>query len=182
VDVSRFPPDQLLRYAQDLAQFRRDGRNLRRRIEERHAGLRFVLIVDDESLMRALISATLSPESYKVIEAADGTTALHMIREHRPTLVILDQRIPAPDGFTVCKAVKQDPELRATLVIMLTGFPSDEPLATAAGADVYLSKPFSPRRLLEIVDALLPLEAGEEQGSPGKGPRDGPPGAGTTGW
>jgi CheY-like chemotaxis protein len=114
-----------------------------------------VLVVDDEPIMRALIAATLSAENYDIIEAGGGAEALTLTASHHPTLLILDARIPAPDGFTVCEEIKHDPALAATLVIMVTANASDEPRAVQAGADGYLSKPFSPLGLLNTIDGLL---------------------------
>jgi putative two-component system response regulator len=127
---------------------------LRKRIEER-GGVHTVLIADDDPFLRALIAATLSPESYEVIEAGTGSYALELVREYHPTLVILDQRMPDPDGFTVCKRIKGDPALRDILVIMVTANPDDESEARAAGADRYLSKPFHPLELLTTMDLLV---------------------------
>jgi two-component system cell cycle response regulator len=147
--------DQTLRFAQDVAQLRGLGRTMRRRIEERQNGLRAVLIADDEALMRALVAATLSPETYELLEAATGTAALESARSHHPNLAILDRRMPEQDGIAVCAAIKADPELRDIQVIMVTGSPTDEAEARAAGADAYLSKPFSPVELLATIYGLL---------------------------
>jgi two-component system cell cycle response regulator len=147
--------DQTLRFAQDVAQLRGLGRTMRRRIEERQNGLRAVLIADDEALMRALVAATLSPETYELLEAATGTEALESARTHHPNLAILDRRMPEQDGIAVCAAIKADPELRDIQVIMVTGSPTDEAEARAAGADAYLSKPFSPVELLATIYGLL---------------------------
>ena len=147
--------EQTLKYAQEVAQLRGLGRTLRRRIEEREHGLESVLIADDESLMRALISATLAPESYEVYEAGTGSDAMRLLDEHHPTLVILDQRMPPPDGLTICSAIRANPTQKNMLIIMVTAFPSDEESALAAGADAYLAKPFSPVELLATIDGLL---------------------------
>src|SRR5688500_16828249 len=96
---------QALMFAKDLAQLRRQGRMLRRRIEDRHA-VRLVLVADDNPYLRALIMATLAPETYEVMEAWTGTYALELIHEFHPTLVILDQQMPEPDGLTVCAQIK----------------------------------------------------------------------------
>jgi CheY-like chemotaxis protein len=147
--------DQTLRFAQDIALLRGLGRTMRRRIEERENGLRAVLIADDEPLMRALIAAALSPETYELLEAGTGADALDLARLQHPSLVILDRQMPALDGCTVCAAIKTDAELRDILVIMVTGSSSDEADARTAGADAYLSKPFSPVELLATIYGLL---------------------------
>jgi two-component system, OmpR family, phosphate regulon response regulator PhoB len=147
--------DQTLKYAQEVAQLRGLGRTLRRRIEEREHGLQSVLVADDESLMRALICATLSPESYELYEAATGAEAVRLLEKHRPTLVILDQRMPPPDGLEICCSIRVNPALKGMLIIMVTAYPEDEAPALAAGADAYLNKPFSPVELLATIDGLL---------------------------
>jgi CheY-like chemotaxis protein len=146
--------DQTLAYVQDLARLRKEGRAMRRRIEAR-GELRLVLVADDEPFTRALLSATLSPENYEVIEASTGAEALDLIRAHHPTLVVLDARMPEPNGFVICKHIKSDPALQDIRVIMVTGDPDDETQAQAAGADRYLSKPFSPLELLKTIEVLL---------------------------
>jgi len=153
--AAEVPSAQALQYAQDLALLRGEGRGLRRRIEEQEARLQTVLIVDDEPLMRALIAATLSPESYDMVEATDGDEAIHLVNERHPTLVILDQRMPGRDGFSVCQAIKSDPDLRDIRVVMLTANPADEPRAVAMGANAYLCKPFSPKQLLQTIEGLM---------------------------
>jgi CheY-like chemotaxis protein len=127
---------------------------LRHRIETRRE-LRTVLIADDDPFMRALIAATLSPENYELLEAGTGSYALEIVKEHHPSLVILDQRMPGTDGLTVCERIKRDPALQDIRVLMVTGYPLDEAQAQGAGADHCLSKPFSPLELLQTIDALL---------------------------
>jgi DNA-binding response OmpR family regulator len=148
-------PEQTLRYAQDLAMLRAEGRQLRRRIEEQTNRPKIVLIADDEPLMRALLASTLSPETYDLREASTGNEAMGIVRSVHPELVLLDQRMPDRDGVTVCSEIKGDPELNDILVMMLTADPSIEVAARTAGADAYLTKPFSPRQLLQTVEALL---------------------------
>ncbi len=146
--------EQSLIFAQELSRLRRDGRNLRRRIEERTV-LQTVLVADDDPFMRALIVATLAPENYEVHEAGTGAEALALVEEHHPSLTILDARMPAPDGFVVCETIKSNPELSDILVIMVTANPADETGAREAGADRYISKPFSPLKLLQTIEQLL---------------------------
>src|SRR5687767_7359322 len=105
--------------------------------------------------MRALICATLSPESYDLYEAGGGADALRLLEAHKPTLVILDQRMPPPDGLEICASIRENPALKGMLIIMVTAYPEDEASALAAGADAYLSKPFSPVELLATIDGLL---------------------------
>jgi DNA-binding response OmpR family regulator len=144
-----------LRYAQDLATLRGEGRAIRRRIE---AGLSLptvVVIADDDPMMRALLAATLSPEAYHLREAATGTEALAHAYAYHPILIILDHRMPGLSGVEVCTRIKGDRQLVTTAVLVLSGDPDAEPVARAAGADAYLSKPFKPQELLQMVEAVF---------------------------
>jgi two-component system phosphate regulon response regulator PhoB len=116
--------------------------------------LKKILIVDDEERSRRLVSVTLAGGEYDVLEAPDGAQALDVIRRERPVLVLLDVQMPAVDGIEVCRQVKADPALRGTIVVMLTAQAQAEARrrASAAGADTFLTKPFSPMQLLEIVN------------------------------
>jgi CheY-like chemotaxis protein len=113
-----------------------------------------VLIVDDEDATRRLVSVTLSGGDYQVLEAHDGAEALDVIRRERPVMVLLDIQMPGIDGIEVCRQLKADPALRGTLVVMLTAQAQADARrrATAAGADMFLTKPFSPLQVLELVD------------------------------
>lgn len=113
-----------------------------------------VLIVDDENNVRRLVAATLSGGDYQVLQARDGIEAMALIRRERPAVVLLDIQMPGLDGVEVCKQVKSDPALKETMVVMLTAQAQMEARrrATAAGADTFLTKPFSPLQVLEIVE------------------------------
>lgn len=116
-----------------------------------------LLIVDDEPVVCDLVEATLGGGTYEVLKAGDGAAALALIRAQRPNLVLLDVAMPRMDGFAACRAIKGDPVLGSTPVVMLTACtaPSDRAQAVAAGADEYLTKPFSPLELLQVIDRLL---------------------------
>jgi DNA-binding response OmpR family regulator len=124
-----------------------------------------VLIVDDEHHIRLLIEQTLEELEDEAVElqtAADGETALDVVQVHRPELVFLDVMMPKRNGFEVCRAIKQELGLSDTYVVMLTakGQAYDRAQGEAAGADVYLTKPFDPDELLAIARRVLNLEAG----------------------
>ena len=123
-----------------------------------------VLIVDDERHIRLLIEQTLEELEEDGVElqtAADGETALDVVRNHRPELVFLDVMMPKLNGFDVCRAIKADLGLSATTVVMLTakGQAYDREQGLAAGADLYLTKPFDPDELLEVARRALGLGA-----------------------
>ena len=121
--------------------------------------MRTVLIADDEPSMRLLVHATIESEDYNVIEAVDGAEAWAMIKQHKPSLVLLDVQMPGQTGLDVLHLVKTDPDLVATRVILLTSKAqeSDVEKGLIAGADFYLTKPFSPLDLLTRVDEALEL-------------------------
>ena len=123
------------------------------------AAVRSVLIADDESSMRLLVHTTIESDSYHVIEAADGDEAWALIKRHRPALVLLDVQMPGRTGLEILASIKSDPSLRAVRVILMTAraLESDRTAGLAAGADFYLTKPFSPLELLARVQEALGL-------------------------
>ena len=104
-----------------------------------------VLIVDDDPAIWRVVSALLDLDEYGLLEAADGQAALEVVKVERPDLVILDLTMPRLDGLRACQALRSDPELAGTRVLVLTGRdqPDDRAAARDAGADAYLVKPFS---------------------------------------
>src|ERR1051326_5566788 len=116
-----------------------------------------VVIADDEISVRLLVSATIGSDEYSVIEAADGDEAWNLIQHHRPALVLLDVRMPGRTGIEILKALRSDPGLSSTKVILLpaSAKQSDIEAGLVAGADFYLTIPFSPRDLLSRVDEAL---------------------------
>jgi CheY-like chemotaxis protein len=116
-----------------------------------------VLIADDEPSLRLLVRATISSDRYTVVEAADGDTAWVLVQEHRPAVALLDVAMPGRTGLDVAQAIKSDPELASTYVVLLTAKAQETDVAVgiAAGADRYLTKPFSPLELLHLVERAL---------------------------
>ena len=121
--------------------------------------IRTVVIADDEPSMRLLVHATIESDDYTVVEAGDGAQAWAMIQQHRPSLVLLDVQMPGKSGLEVLQLVKADPSLAATRVILLTAKAQESDIETGliAGADFYLTKPFSPLDLLTRVEEALQL-------------------------
>jgi DNA-binding response OmpR family regulator len=117
-----------------------------------------VLIVDDEPHIIQLVRITLEDNRVHVLEAADGATALDRAAAFRPDLVLLDVDLPDVSGLEVCRRLKQDTAFANTKVVMLTAAAQRDDVARglAAGADEYLTKPFSPVRLLSLVEQLMP--------------------------
>jgi len=119
-----------------------------------------ILIADANHARRSLLRATLNDPRYQIIEASGGVQALALREVHRPDLVILDESMPGISGVEVCRAIKQGAKAGTTPVILLS---EKEPPVGSTGdegePDVYLSKPYSPLRLLSAVEQLLgPVE------------------------
>ena len=123
---------------------------------------RKVLLADDEEGVLALVEATLGNDgTVEIYSASDGQRALDMARQIRPDVMFLDVMMPKLNGFEVCRALKRDAATRGIKVVMLTGLSQDfnrqKPLVEA-GADDYITKPFSPldlfRKFEEMVGAL----------------------------
>jgi DNA-binding response OmpR family regulator len=117
-----------------------------------------VLVVDDEPPIVELVRFTLEDDRLRVLEAGDGVAALEIARRERPDLILLDVQMPRLGGLDVCRRVRQDPLLSGTRIVMLTAADqeADRARGLAAGADEYLSKPFSPLALFALVRTLLP--------------------------
>ena len=116
-----------------------------------------VLIIEDHADIRALVRMTLELEDFELHEAVDGQVGLAQARALRPDLVLLDVMMPGLDGLQVCRAIRADASLRKTRIVMLSarGQADDHSAGLAAGADVYLVKPFSPMGLLDTVAELF---------------------------
>ncbi len=116
-----------------------------------------VLVVDDEPDLVDLVSMNLTTAGYDVIHATDGLEGLHAARAEQPDLVILDVMMPEMSGVEVARRLRADPRTASTPVLMLTARASegDQVSGLAAGADDYITKPFSMRVLLARVEAAL---------------------------
>jgi len=121
-------------------------------------GMTTVLVVDDEGPIVELVRFTLEDEDLQVVEAQDGPEAVELARATRPDLVLLDVQLPSLSGVEVCRRLRRDPGFAGVPIIMLTaaGQASDRERGLAAGANEYLTKPFSPLALLALVRSLLP--------------------------
>ena|ERR1700693_532196 len=116
-----------------------------------------VLIVDDEPNLRALVHNTIESPYYQVIEARDGDEAWTLIKERKPALVLLDIKMPGRSGIEVLTSIRGDSELRGTQVMILTASDDQAHIDAGilAGADFYLTKPFSPSDLLARVSEAI---------------------------
>ncbi len=116
-----------------------------------------ILVVEDETNIRELVSFHLKLEKMTPTEALDGTTGLQLAQYRRFDLVILDLMMPGIDGVTVCRAIRRESPNAGTPILMLTARheESDRVLGLDSGADDYLTKPFGVRELMARVRALL---------------------------
>lgn len=116
-----------------------------------------VLIVDDDPFVRKLIATTLEDVAgFELVEAGDGREAVEVAVRDRPELVFLDVDMPELDGFEACRRLRADPGTAGATIVMLTAAAGDsaEREAEMAGADLFLTKPFSPLELLRLVHEL----------------------------
>jgi two-component system alkaline phosphatase synthesis response regulator PhoP len=115
---------------------------------------RLVLVVDDDEMIRDLIRAMLEADAIEVAEAGDGESALHQAAQIHPDMVILDIMMPGMDGLEVCRRLDHG-EVK---VIVLTARDDREleDECKTAGADAFLTKPFSSIQLLDLVAEMMP--------------------------
>jgi DNA-binding response OmpR family regulator len=116
-----------------------------------------ILVIDDEPHIRRVLDAMLGKEGFDVTLALDGTEGLSVLASTPMDLVILDLVMPGPDGLEVLAKIRSDPSVAATPVIILTakGQDADREAALAGGADDFMTKPFSPKKLISRIRELL---------------------------
>ncbi|MBI5838226.1 MAG: response regulator [Candidatus Eisenbacteria bacterium] len=116
-----------------------------------------ILVVDDEVYIVHILDFSLGMEGYEVVTALNGEEALAKAAEHKPDLVVLDIMMPRMDGYETCKRLKSDDSTRNIPVILLSakGRNVDQKMGFEVGADDYITKPFSPRKLVERINAIL---------------------------
>lgn len=118
---------------------------------------RTILVVDDHPLNRELVADLLEPAGYTVLQAEDGTGLVARVQRERPDLILLDLKLPGPDGFTLARQLKAHSETRGVPVVAVTAdlLPDKQAWALEAGCDGYLRKPLDPQELFEVVTRLL---------------------------
>lgn len=124
-----------------------------------------ILVVDDEIYIVHILDFSLGMEGYEVVTALDGEQALEKLKAEQPDLIVLDIMMPKLDGYEVCKAVKGSPDTAHIPVILLSakGRNVDQKMGFDVGADDYITKPFSPRKLVERINQLLGQTVSEKQ-------------------
>ncbi|WIM98316.1 response regulator [Actinoplanes oblitus] len=116
-----------------------------------------VLVADDDADIRDLVAFKLEQAGLEVITVGDGQAAVEQARIHHPTLAVLDVSMPLLSGIDVCRMLRADPATAGMLIIMLTARVQEQDVegGFSAGADDYVTKPFSPRELVSRIQALL---------------------------
>ena len=116
-----------------------------------------VLVIDDERDIVALLRYHLEKAGFQCLEAMDGATALRLIREQHPDLLLLDLMLPGMDGLEICRRLRQDATTARLPILMLTAKAEevDRVVGLEVGADDYVVKPFSPRELIARIRAIL---------------------------
>ena len=116
-----------------------------------------ILIVEDELEIAEIIQECLEAEGFFCCVCHDGSSALRLVNEQQPDLIILDIRLPGIDGLEVCNQIRQNSAVKDPYILMLTsrGEEIDRIIGLSTGADDYYIKPFSPRELVARVRALL---------------------------
>lgn len=116
-----------------------------------------VLVCDDEPYIVESVSYVVRKAGYEVVTAEDGLEALDAGRREKPDLIFLDIMMPKMSGYDVCRQLKEDPTTRGAYIVMLTarGQEEDERKALEMGADEFMTKPFSPRKMRAKLEEIL---------------------------
>ena len=124
-----------------------------------------VLIVDDDDDVRLLCRVNLEFVGYRIREAVDGQAALDAVAAERPDVVLLDVMLPEIDGWTVLASIKDDPATRDLPVVMLTArsLEEDQRKGWSTGAAEYITKPFSPLVLSQVLEDVLATDPEEQE-------------------
>ena len=137
-----------------MKQLHRTGR---KGVQEGSMGNGRVLVADDEAFVVRMIADELRSAGIEPLLASNGLEAIRMAKTEKPDLILLDWMMPQLSGIEVCRDLKKDPQTSHIPVLMLTvrAQVSDEEEGRQAGVTHYLTKPFSPRKLLKLVQELL---------------------------
>jgi len=116
-----------------------------------------ILVIDDEPEITEIVETFLSEAGYTVAVINTPQEAVEKARAFKPDVILLDIMMPGMDGYDICHALKEDPDFSATPVIFLTGKDRSDDMGRSfkSGGDMFIKKPFSCERLLEIVNIVL---------------------------
>ncbi|MEO2105817.1 MAG: response regulator [Actinomycetota bacterium] len=115
------------------------------------------MAVDDDHVIRGLLEVNLEMEGHEVITAVDGQDALDRVRDERPDLILLDVMMPNVNGWQVAETLKNDPETRNIPIVFLSAraMEADVRKGTDLGVQAYVTKPFDPIDLMDLVNRLI---------------------------
>lgn len=116
-----------------------------------------VLVVEDNEMNMKLVRTLLGIGKYRVLEAADAETGIALAKKHRPDLILMDIQLPAMDGLSATRLIKDDPDMAYIPIVALTSYAmqGDENKALAAGCAGYMSKPIDTRQFLKNLSRYL---------------------------
>jgi DNA-binding response OmpR family regulator len=114
-----------------------------------------IVIVDDDEKVTMLLGRFLASNGYQITTVNDSSKAMQATGVVKPDLIILDIMMPYPDGFTLCRMLRDDPKFAKTPILIITALDNSNSKATTFGANDYLAKPFNLDELAFKVDALL---------------------------
>ncbi len=116
-----------------------------------------ILVVDDEPTIVRLMEFILARQGHEMIVAVNGEEALQKIKTHQPDLVLLDIMMPRIDGYEVAQRLRADPQTAELPIIMLSAKAQDEDIrrGVEVGVDEYITKPFTPDHLVQVVSQHL---------------------------
>jgi two-component system, cell cycle response regulator DivK len=117
-----------------------------------------ILYIEDNEYNRKIVRQLVSRTTYRLIEAVDGESGVAQAQKELPDLILMDVQLPKMSGLDATRVLKADPRTSRIPIIVITSFAlsGDREKASAAGADSYLAKPYSPRELLALVREFLP--------------------------
>ena len=117
-----------------------------------------ILVIEDHEDNRRIMHDLLTNSGYEVIEAVTGEEGLTLAETHHPDLILLDIQLPGIDGYEVTRRIKSNPDLQKVAIIAVTSYAlsGDDIKAFEAGCNAYVTKPFSPRKLLAEIRQYLP--------------------------
>ncbi|MGI9087808.1 MAG: response regulator [Chthoniobacterales bacterium] len=129
-----------------------------------------IVLIDSDALSRALLSQCLSGQGWRVLEADNGDAGYDLVVQYQPAAVLCSLRTPKRNGFKVCRAIREEPELTKTRVILtsVSQFANDRDSAFAAGADDYLVKPIDPADLLRVLEKCDEAASAQDGAEPVK--------------
>jgi phosphoribosyl 1,2-cyclic phosphodiesterase/CheY-like chemotaxis protein len=139
--------------------------------------MKAVLLIEDDDALRPMIASLLEQNGWNVLEAQDGEAGINLARQHKPAVVVCDLLMPRCNGYQVCRAIRANPDLKDTKILMISGrgYATDKINALEAGADEYLTKPIQPNDLRTVLHRLTAENfAAEVQSQPSVPRNSGP--------